>query len=107
VSSDGRINPFSFVNLSLTTEADLPHYDVSPGGHWSPHHCIARQRLAVIIPFRDREAHLPVLLQVLHPMLQRQQIDYTIFVVEQVSRTKVLKTCLIGGFVAVICCQKR
>ena len=54
-------------------------------GFWTPRHCIARERVALIVPFRDREQHLRIFLNVLHPLLQRQQIEYTIFLVEQVS----------------------
>ncbi len=35
---------------------------------------------------RDRESHLRILLSFLHPILQRQQIKYKIFVIEQVIR---------------------
>jgi len=35
-----------------------------------------RQKVAIIIPFKDRDAHLKTLLYYLHPMLQRQQIHY-------------------------------
>lgn len=53
------------------------------GGTWSPQHCVARQRVAVIIPFLDRAGHLATLLPILHSMLQRQQLHYTVYVVEQ------------------------
>lgn len=59
------------------------HPELKPGGRWLPSNCIPRQRVAVIIPFRDRHEHLKALLYILHPMLQRQELDYTIFVVEQ------------------------
>ena len=55
-----------------------------PGGRWVPRWCVPRQRVAIIVPFRDRESHLGVFLNVLHPFLQRQLVDYAIFVVEQV-----------------------
>lgn len=58
---------------------------VEPGGIWHPPDCVARQRVAVIIPYRDRAEHLAVLLIVLHTMLQRQLLHYTVFVVEQVN----------------------
>ncbi|XP_076282095.1 beta-1,4-N-acetylgalactosaminyltransferase bre-4 isoform X2 [Lasioglossum baleicum] len=57
--------------------------DVKPGGRGYPADCVARHRVAVVIPFRDRPQHLQALLYNLHPMLLRQQIDYQIFVVEQ------------------------
>ena len=55
------------------------------GGRWYPTHCVARHRIAIIVPYRNREEHLRRLVYALHPVLQRQQLDYTIFVVEQVS----------------------
>ena len=59
--------------------------ELLPGGHFRPQNCTARQRVAIIIPYRQRENHLKVFLHNMHPMLQRQQADYTIFVIEQVG----------------------
>ncbi|KAK7494836.1 hypothetical protein BaRGS_00013963, partial [Batillaria attramentaria] len=61
----------------------LWHPDLMPGGEWRPLECVARYRLAVIIPYRDRLAHLTVLLAHLLPILKRQQLHFRIFVVEQ------------------------
>ena len=63
-------------------EQELP--DLDAGGHWSPSDCIPRQRLALIIPYKDRATHLHVFLNHYHRMLQRQKIEYRIFVSEQV-----------------------
>ena len=60
------------------------------GGTWLPQQCVARQRVAVIIPFRDRAGHLATLLPTLHAMLQRQQLHYTVYVVEQAVVTILL-----------------
>ncbi len=68
------------------TEAE-GYYPEVEGGHWSPPHCVARDRVAVIIPFRDRQSHLPVLLKYLHLHQQKQLLEYTVFVVEQVCTT--------------------
>ncbi|KAF7390231.1 hypothetical protein HZH68_012088 [Vespula germanica] len=57
--------------------------EVNPGGRGCPTNCVARDRVAIIIPFRDRPQHLQALLFNVHPILLRQQIDYQIFVVEQ------------------------
>lgn len=57
--------------------------DVKSGGMHLPSNCIARHKVAIIIPFRDRMRHLETLLFNLHPILLRQQIDYEIFVIEQ------------------------
>jgi beta-1,4-galactosyltransferase 1 len=39
--------------------------------------------VAILVPFRNRELQLRVFLSHLHPFLQKQFVDYTIFVVEQ------------------------
>ncbi|KAK4288162.1 hypothetical protein Pmani_038795 [Petrolisthes manimaculis] len=65
------------------------HVELTPGGHFIPYECEPRHKVALIIPFRNREEHLSVFLYHIHPILQRQQLDYTIFVVEQsTSRRK-------------------
>lgn len=53
------------------------------GGRYKPTECKAHDRVAIIVPFRDRAKHLPILLKNLHPFLMKQQIDYGIFIVEQ------------------------
>jgi len=65
-------------------ELELQHTELEVGGSWEPASCIPRHRVAVIVPFRDREEHLRALLSVIHPMLQRQRLQYTVFVAEQV-----------------------
>ena len=42
-----------------------------------------RASTAIIVPYKDREEHLKLLLRYLHPNLQRQQISYCIFIAEQ------------------------
>ncbi|XP_058503532.1 beta-1,4-galactosyltransferase 3-like [Solea solea] len=56
---------------------------VVKGGYYKPPDCEARHRTAVIIPFRGREHHLKFLLYYLHPFLQRQQLNYGIYVIHQ------------------------
>lgn len=56
---------------------------IALGGRFKPSDCRARDRVAIVIPFRDRKQHLPVVLKNLHPFLMHQQIDYGIFLVEQ------------------------
>ena len=53
------------------------------GGRFKPKQCIARHRVAIIVPYRDREEHLRTFLLHMHSYLPRQQLDYGIFVVEQ------------------------
>ncbi|XP_050726585.1 uncharacterized protein LOC127004501 [Eriocheir sinensis] len=61
---------------------------VSPGGSWSPvqdpvEPCLPRHKVAVVLPYRDRLHHLIILLSWLHPILRRQQLEYTVYVAEQ------------------------
>ena len=66
----------AFNKLDVTT--------VKSGGVWRPSSCLARHRVLVLVPYRDRKQQLSVFLLTLHPMLQRQQLSYRILVVEQV-----------------------
>ncbi|XP_018110981.1 beta-1,4-galactosyltransferase 1 isoform X2 [Xenopus laevis] len=61
--------------------------NIRPGGRSRPQHCMAQQKVAIIIPFRNREAHLKTWLYYMHPFLQRQQADYGVYVVEQMEDT--------------------
>ncbi|XP_057707064.1 beta-1,4-galactosyltransferase 1 [Corythoichthys intestinalis] len=58
-----------------------PH--IRPGGRYKPSDCEALQKVALIIPFRNREQHLKYWLYYLHPILQRQQLDYGVYVINQ------------------------
>jgi len=54
------------------------------GGHGKPDNCRARCRVAVIVPYRNRDTQLRIFLHNIHSFLSKQQLDYAIFVVEQV-----------------------
>ncbi|KAM6434768.1 beta-1,4-galactosyltransferase 3 [Liasis olivaceus] len=56
---------------------------VELGGRYRPFNCESRSRTAIIIPHRNRETHLRHLLYYLHPFLQRQQLQYGIYIVHQ------------------------
>ena len=55
-----------------------------PGGYFKPVNCKVRDTVAVIVPYRDREEHLKTFLDYMHSFLQRQPIQYIIYVVEMV-----------------------
>ncbi|KAL5005739.1 hypothetical protein ScPMuIL_016897 [Solemya velum] len=67
-------------NFNVTLEKNP---EVKVGGHWKPQGCVSWQKVAIVIPYRDRDQHLKILLSHLHPMLNRQKIEYRIFVIEQ------------------------
>uniref|UniRef100_A0A4W5L775 Beta-1,4-galactosyltransferase n=1 Tax=Hucho hucho TaxID=62062 RepID=A0A4W5L775_9TELE len=56
---------------------------VLPGGRYSPPDCEPRHHTAIVVPYRNRQTHLRALLYHLHPFLQRQQIHYSIYIVQQ------------------------
>uniref|UniRef100_A0A8C7HCH2 Beta-1,4-galactosyltransferase n=1 Tax=Oncorhynchus kisutch TaxID=8019 RepID=A0A8C7HCH2_ONCKI len=59
------------------------YLDVHFGGHWRPKDCKPRWKVAILIPFRNRYEHLPILFQHLTPMLQRQRLQFAYYVIEQ------------------------
>lgn len=59
---------------------------IVPGGASKPENCLSRTKLAVILPYRDRAEHLKIFLHHMHPIFQRQLLDYRIFVVEQTHK---------------------
>nr|XP_033949535.1 beta-1,4-galactosyltransferase 6-like [Pseudochaenichthys georgianus] len=59
------------------------YFDIEFGGHWKPKDCRPRWKVAILIPFRNCHEHLPILLQHLIPMLQRQRLQFAFYVIEQ------------------------
>lgn len=76
-----RVEFFQPVNLEEVARLNPA---VKAGGRFAPKNCIALQKVAIIIPFRNREEHLKYWLYYLHPILQRQQLDYGVYVINQV-----------------------
>ena len=60
---------------------------VLKGGAWRPTKCQAISKVAIIIPYRNREQQLKIFLRHMHPMLKRQLLDYRIMVIEQAGST--------------------
>ncbi|XP_061895573.1 beta-1,4-galactosyltransferase 1-like [Entelurus aequoreus] len=75
-----RVEFSSPVSLELIKENNG---QLEPGGRYKPKDCEALQKVAIIIPFRKREEHLKYWLHYLHPILQRQQLDYGVYVINQ------------------------
>lgn len=59
-----------------------------PGGYYVPSKCEARNRVAIIVPYRNRPKELAIFLKNIHPFLMKQQLEYGVFVVEQTVGTK-------------------
>ncbi|XP_042885356.1 beta-1,4-galactosyltransferase 2-like isoform X2 [Penaeus japonicus] len=56
---------------------------VGVGGSWAPPDCVPRWSIAIIVPFRDRQPQVGPFLYHMHNFLQRQQLNYSIYIVEQ------------------------
>ncbi|XP_078264751.1 beta-1,4-galactosyltransferase 4-like [Rhinoraja longicauda] len=67
----------------LTLEQAQKNNPKVRNGMFAPQECHSLQRVAILIPFRNREKHLLYLLEHLHPFLQRQLVDYGIFIINQ------------------------
>ncbi|XP_023181985.1 beta-1,4-galactosyltransferase 2-like isoform X2 [Xiphophorus maculatus] len=63
-------------NRTLQDVRNLVGPFLQQGGRYRPSSCVAKQKVAVIIPFRNRYEHLTHWLYYLHPVLMRQQLDY-------------------------------
>lgn len=76
-------NDFSAFNSSI--EKFGFSNGIQNGGKWLPKNCEARHKVAIVIPYKNRLKNLNYFLYHMHPFLQRQELEYQIFVVEQVN----------------------
>ncbi|XP_058928773.1 beta-1,4-galactosyltransferase 1 isoform X2 [Kogia breviceps] len=72
------------VDLKLVEERNPK---VKVGGRYTPEDCISPHKVAIIIPFRNRQEHLKYWLYYLHPILQHQQLDYGVYVINQAGES--------------------
>lgn len=75
-------------NLSNIDINLLKNTNISLGGHWKPSYCTSYQKIAVLVPYRDRQEHLEVFIQHIHRFLQKQMIEYRIYIIEQKTGSK-------------------
>lgn len=81
-------------------ELEALYPELQPGGRFKPNECLPRYKVAIIIPYRDREEHLRIFLHNIHPMLMRQHIDYGVYVVEQAGSGRFNRAMLMNiGYV--------
>lgn len=78
----GPVRVFLPVALSMK-DVEQKNPLVTKGGRYKPPDCESKHKTAVIIPHRNREQHLKYLLYHLHPFLQRQQLNYGIYIIHQ------------------------
>ncbi|XP_008840701.1 beta-1,4-galactosyltransferase 1 [Nannospalax galili] len=78
------------IDFSIPVDLELlakRNPEIKMGGRYIPKDCISPHKVAIIIPFRNRQEHLKYWLYYLHPVLQRQQLDYGIYVINQAGET--------------------
>jgi hypothetical protein len=81
-------------------ENHLLSQKIRPGGKWTPAHCRAQHKIAIIIPYRDREEHLLNFLYNMHALFARQEIDYGVYVIEPHPKLKFNRGVLFNiGFI--------
>lgn len=91
----GSLPSFAQLELNDTTNTNLQLGGVYPGpSDCTPYYL---NKAAIIIPHRHREYHLKQLLSVLHPTLQRQKIQYTVFVLHQAGEGTFNKARLLNA----------
>lgn len=56
---------------------------VSIGGEWMPKNCISQHHTAIMVCYRNRTEQLQIFLYHMHSFLQKQNIHYKIYVIEQ------------------------
>uniref|UniRef100_A0AAF5DGG4 Galactosyltransferase C-terminal domain-containing protein n=1 Tax=Strongyloides stercoralis TaxID=6248 RepID=A0AAF5DGG4_STRER len=71
--------PFKYIN-SL-------YPNIKSGGHFYPNNCKAQQKVAILVPYKNRQVQLRIFLYNIHRTLQKQYIDYVIFIIEPIDNT--------------------
>ncbi|KAH8864718.1 Beta-1,4-N-acetylgalactosaminyltransferase bre-4 [Schistosoma japonicum] len=94
------------VNLTLVVRNDslIPHNLtdslINYVGLWRPVVCDPTEKLAIIIPYRNRDVHLRMFVDHMHTFLRNQLLMYTIFVVNQAGTTYFNRALLLNvGFI--------
>jgi len=79
--SHTRLNPKKWMtHLELTSALNKIHVNE---GCYSPSHCKVRQRLAIIVPYRERSNEIDQFVVYMHQFLQKQHREYCITFAEQ------------------------
>ncbi|TRY80460.1 hypothetical protein TCAL_10482 [Tigriopus californicus] len=95
----GKLKVNEVVHKMDSIEASVGS-EMSIGGKYSPRECMARHKVAIVLPYRNRKAQLALFLEHMHPILKRQQLDYGIYVVNQADSNEFNRAMLFNvGFV--------
>ena len=79
------VGPIS-VNINATEWMDIEKkFQQVIKGSYRPENCKTRHKVAILVPYRDRDTHLRIFINHMHSFLIRQQLEYGIYIVELVS----------------------
>ena len=97
----GNDLPDRWAELELGEEDGKWAGRLGPGGHFKPGGCVASTRVAILIPYRERESHLATFIKYMHPFLMRHNIEYAILVVNQTDNAPFMRGLLFNaGFLS-------
>ncbi|TKS77712.1 Beta-1,4-galactosyltransferase 5 [Collichthys lucidus] len=85
----------SEISLEEVERSLLEEESIAPGGYWKPKDCLPRWKVAILVPFRNRHEHLPILLRHLVPVLQKQRLHFAFYFIEQVTNRTALCVMLL------------
>ena len=89
--------PRIWKNLSLPEEDRKWQEKLKPGGTYTPSNCQPSTRVAILIPYKNRESHLATFLKFMHPLLQTQNIEYNILVINQTGDAPFMRGLLFNA----------
>lgn len=78
---------------------ELSFLNITSGGSFKPSEFEPKYKIAIIVPFRNRENNLKVFLKNIHPFLVKQGLEYSIFLIEPIESVKFNRGLLLNiGF---------
>ena len=105
--NNNNVNTNSFDRI----ESDLKYLALKNGGRWYPSPSIEQakqnnhqeepmQKVAIIVPYRDRQINLELFLRYMHPFLTNQKIYYGIYLIEPLKNLTFNRAMLMNiGFI--------
>ncbi|XP_038222604.1 beta-1,4-N-acetylgalactosaminyltransferase bre-4-like [Zerene cesonia] len=72
--------------LVMTNVLEKVYPNVQKGGYYAPIDCQTRNKVGILVPYRDRATHLPIFIYNIHPFLIKQKLQYRIFIIEQAGQ---------------------
>lgn len=84
-----RIN-VTLTNLTYTEIEDVLATELTPnltlGGKWRPSKCLSLNKIAIIVPYRNRDYNLRLFLLHMHRLLSKQLIDYGVYLIQPTKK---------------------